>query len=129
MDFSGIIIEESLADTSVLKDLTILTTDVEPVTAEHQTPWLTQWTLHTVEVPADRAAELATRVQEALSADDNWYADFKNDREHYIIFKGRIFRIDRSSQAQYQEATDYAIAQGVPPNQADFSPCVEEWHR
>jgi hypothetical protein len=53
MDYKGVIIEESLKDKSILKDVGILSTRVEEVTEEHETPWIDKWTLHTVEVAED----------------------------------------------------------------------------
>lgn len=50
MNYKGVIIEESLQETSVLKEVTILSTKVERVTPKHKTSWLKQWTLHTVEI-------------------------------------------------------------------------------
>lgn len=66
MDFNGVIIEESLTDKSVLNDVKIVSTKVEPVTDEHKTPWVKQWTLHDVEIPADKAAEVAEKISKAL---------------------------------------------------------------
>lgn len=51
MNYQGVIIEESLEDKGILKDVRILSTEVELVTEEHETPRLKQWTLHTIEVP------------------------------------------------------------------------------
>jgi hypothetical protein len=42
---TGDIIEESLADRSVLSEVTILETRVEPATEYHRTPWLERWTI------------------------------------------------------------------------------------
>ena len=50
MKFKGIIIKESLADKSVLSKVEIEKTKVEKVTPKHKTPWLSQWTLHTVSI-------------------------------------------------------------------------------
>ncbi|MBI2021543.1 hypothetical protein HYS93_01520 [Candidatus Daviesbacteria bacterium] len=44
MNFKGVVIEESLKDTSVLKEAKILSTKVELVTKKHKTPWLKKWT-------------------------------------------------------------------------------------
>lgn len=120
--FRGIIIEESLHDTSVLKQFPIVETEVEQVTPNFGTPWLKQWTLHTIEVPEDQIADFSQAVQSALdSSRSNWYVDFKNDATHYIIFKNRIFVIDRTKKEQYQEATDYGISLGIPAHQVNFS--------
>lgn len=90
MAYRGVIIEESLEDPSVSKMVKIVDTNVEPVTEKHHTPWLKQWTLHTIEVPEDRAEEVAERVSHALDSKHggNWYADFKNANTHFIIFRG-----------------------------------------
>ena len=40
MNFEGIIIEESLTDNSVLSEVNIVSTKVEPMTVGHQIPWI-----------------------------------------------------------------------------------------
>ena len=131
MDYKGVIIEESLADKSVLKDVMILSTKVEKVSEKHKTPWLTQWTLHTVEIPEDKAGDIAAKISKSFdySHKSAWYADFKNDNFHYIIYKNKFFKIDRDKPKEYQAATDYGISLGIPEYQVDFSPIIEEWKR
>ncbi len=120
--FRGVIIEESLEDKNVLKRFPVLEKETEQVTPNFGTPWLTEWNLHTIEVPDDQIAEYAKEVQSALDgARHNWYADFKTDTTHYIIFKGRVFVIDRTKKEEYQEAQDYGISLGIPPHQVNFT--------
>ena len=121
MNFTGVIIEESLADTSVLDDVKIVSTEVEPVTESHKTPWVKQWTMHEVEVPADKVAEVAEKISRALDREHQWYADFKNDKEHFVIYRDKVFHItDRSDKAQYDEATKYGISLGIPERQLTY---------
>jgi hypothetical protein len=131
MNYKGIIVEESLSDKAVLSDLKITDTKVELVTEEHATPWLKQWTLHTVLVPEDKADTTTEKISQSLDPDHggSWYADFKNDSTHYAIFRNKVFKIDRSQPGQYQAATDYGIALGIPEHQVDFSPHIKEWKR
>jgi hypothetical protein len=131
MNYSGVIIEESLANKDVLKKVKILSTKVEKVTDEHKTPWLSQWTLHTVEIPENEAQSFAEEISKSLdySHDSSWYADYKNDTHHYIIFKDKVFYIDRKSKEQYDEAKRYGISLGIPEYQVDFHPEVAEWER
>lgn len=130
MAFSGVIIEESLTDDSLLKDVEIVSTKVEPVTEHHKTPWVKQWTLHTVEVPEDKAVDVAERISKALDKEHDWYADYKTDKEHYVIYTDKVFHItDRSDKNQYDEATKYGISIGIPDYQVDFSPHLKEWER
>jgi len=131
MNYKGVIIEESLANKDVLKKIKILSTKVEKITDEHRTPWLSQWTLHTVEIPESEAQVIAEEISKSLdySHDSSWYADFKNDAYHYIIFQNKIFYIDRKSKEQYDEAKRYGISLGIPEYQVDFHPEVAEWKR
>src|SRR3989338_7603213 len=96
MTYTGTIIEESLENKDVLKDVKILSTEVEDVMDEHKTPWIKQWTLHTVEIPEDQVDSVAEKISKAIDSKHSWYADFKNDSTHFIIFRNKIFKVDRS---------------------------------
>lgn len=95
-DYKGVIIEESLAEKGVLELVRIASTRVSQVTERHRTPWLDWWTLHTVIVPADKAAVVAEKVSRSLDRGHggSWYVDFRNNRWHYIIFLNKVFRAD-----------------------------------
>ena len=130
MSFNGVTIEESLTDKSVLNDANIISTKVEPVTEHHKTPWVKQWTLHTVEIQDDKVAEVADKISKALDKEHDWYADFKTDTEHYVIYTSKVFHItDRTDKKQYDEATAYGISIGIPDYQVDFSPHLKQWER
>lgn len=129
-NFKGVIIEESLADPSVLEEVKILSTKVEEVTEKHQTPWLQQWTLHTVEVKADKADYIAEKLSQVLdTSHDDWYADYKNEKIHYVIYTNKVFKINRKSKGEYQKATEYGISLGIPDYQVDFADNVTKWER
>lgn len=129
-NYHGVIIEESLDDQNVLNRVTIVSTKIEEVTNQHKTPWLRQWTLHTVEVPEEEADEIAKLIQDSLeTAHTAWYADYNNNSTHYIIFPERIFCIDRSDRDQYKAAKEYGISIGIPEHQVDFDPEGPQWER
>ncbi|MBI2984658.1 MAG: hypothetical protein HYY50_03470 [Candidatus Kerfeldbacteria bacterium] len=121
MDYQGTIIEESLEDASVLSGLRIIKTDVKPATEKERTPWVKQWTLHTINIPQQRAEVIARKIMMALDRQHPWYADFKNARTHYIIFRDKMFRVDRTKRDSYQPATDHGLSLGIPYYQLDFS--------
>lgn len=129
MDFEGVIIEESLEEKSILKELAVIKTKVETVTEEHKTPWLTQWTLHTVRVPEKEAEAVVEKVSKALEQEHEWYADFKNNETHYVIFHNRVFKVDRSKPEQYKPVVEHGLSLGIPDYQLDFSPAIKEWER
>lgn len=125
--FQGVIIKESLEDESILDKIDIISTEVKQVTEKYKTPWVKQWTLHTVEVEADYADMVAQEISKALDHVHNWYVDFKNKETHYIIFRDKVFKIDRTNVNQYDEATKYGISIGIPEYQVDFAPNVVNW--
>jgi len=129
MDFKGVVIEESLEDRSILQTLTITKTKVEAVTADHKTPWLIQWALHTVTIPEGKAESVAEEVSRSLEREHGWYADFKNDRTHFIIFRNKVFKVDRSKPEQYKPVVEHGLSLGIPDYQLDFSPAIREWER
>ena len=57
-NFNGVIIRESLENKDVLQEVKIIKTQVEEVTEDHKTPWIKQWTLHTVEILENQADNL-----------------------------------------------------------------------
>lgn len=117
MNYKGIIIEESLENKGILKDVNIFSTKIEKVIKEHETPWLLQWTLHTVEIPENKAREVAEKISQSIEKNHPWYSDFKNNTHHYIIFRNKVFCIDRKSKEQYDEAQRYGILLGIPKRQ------------
>ena len=80
--YTGVIIEESLANKEILKKAKITHSKIEAATERHKTHWVKQWTLHTVEVPEDQAEIVALELSKDLDSEHDWYADYKNDSTH-----------------------------------------------
>lgn len=122
--FIGAIIEESLEDRSVLDEVDILKTSIEPVTPNHQTSWADRWTLHEVQIPEDRADAIAQRLSGAIDREHSyaWYADFRNEKIHFVVFRDKVFRVDRSVKEDYLRTVDYGRSLGIPERQLDFTP-------
>ncbi len=127
--FKGIIIEESLEDMEVLKKVKIVSTEVEKVTESFKTPWVKQWTMHTVEIPENEVQSISDILSISLDKEHVWYADFRSDTHHYIIFRDKVFYIDRKNKEQYDEAKHYGLSLGIPEHQVDFHPDVEDWEK
>ena len=125
--FRGVIIEESLSDKKILNQARIISTETQKVTLKHNTPDLSQWTLHTVEIDADLVEELSKELSANIRG--TWYADFDNGITHYIIYPNKVFRADMQSKERYDKAKAYGISLGIPPYQVDFHPLEEKWKR
>jgi len=118
--YRGTIIEESLKDRSVLDTVRILGTEIESVTPGHKTPWLEQWTLHEVEIDDGAIKSFVRKVQNAIETEHkSWFADFRGEQDHYIVFPGKIFFVDHRRNDSYNEAIAYGVAFGIPKNQID----------
>jgi len=119
MNFTGVIIEESLQDASILDEIGIIDTKIEEVTPTHETPWLYKWTLHTVLIPSHDAESIAEKLASVLDVTHigNWYADFKNDQFHYMIFPNKVFKLDRKNKTDWDAMQEYAISIGLPQHQ------------
>ncbi len=128
-NYIGVVIEESLEDKRILKKIKIIKTVVEKVTQRHETPWIKQWTLHTVQIPDKDVKKISKDLSESLDSKHEWYIDFKNKTHHYIIFRNKIFLINRTKKSEYDEATKYGISKGIPYYQVDFSPHIKKWKR
>ncbi len=131
MNYKGVIIEESLENPDVLKKVKILNTRIELVNKRHKTPWIKRWTMYTVEIPESEADNFAEEVSKALDSrhKGNWYADFKNNKIHYVIFRDKVFSVDRSKKEQYGDVVKYGVSVGISDYQLDFYPAIEEWER
>lgn len=129
MNYQGVIIEESLENSRVLSLVRILESRVKPTTAKEKTPWVQQWTLHTVEIPEPKAERVAAALSASLDRQHAGYADFKNNRTHFIVFRHRIFRVNRARQDQYDEVKRYGARLGIPDYQLNFSPQIPDVSR
>ncbi len=118
--YKGVIIEESLIDKKILDSLIITKTEIFPVTERNKTPWLSKWTLHHVEIHPGIAHKLAYDLSESINSEQTWYADFKNANTHYVIFKHKVFEIDREKPEQYQKVKEYGKLKDIPDYQLDF---------
>ena len=106
---------------TILRDVLILKTKVELVTEKHKTPWLKQWTLHTVEIKNEDSDEIAKRLMASLEEAHNWYADYKNDKYHFIVYRDKFFKVDLTNPILYKEAKQHGIDLGIPEYQVDFT--------
>ena len=122
MNYKGVIIEESLDNKAVLDKIKIIKTKISPVVEKHKTPWVKQWTMHTAEIPEQDAEKVAEQLSKDLDKEHAWYADFKNENYHFIIYRGKIFKVNLKNPILYKDAKKYGIGLGIPKYQVDFAP-------
>lgn len=65
--------------------------------------------------------EVAEKVSRSFDREHPyWYADYKNNEFHYIIYAGKIFKVDLKNPVFYKTAKAYGISIGIPEYQVDF---------
>lgn len=122
MDYKGIIIEESLENKDVLKDVRVLKTEIFPVEEKDKTPWIKQWTLHTIEIAEDKIGDVCDKISKSIDRGhaNAWYADFDDENFHYIVFFDKVFKINKMNKDEYAAVLEYGRSLGIPEHQLDF---------
>ncbi len=94
----------------------------QDMSGNHNTPYLKQWTLHTIEILENQGDGIAKELSNSIdSKHGDWYADYKNEKIHYFIFRSKIFKVNRYKKEQYDEFVKYGLSLGIPDYQLDFS--------
>jgi hypothetical protein len=102
----GTIIENSLKDKSILKQVKIVKTWQDD-----------DWILHDVLIGEESAREFGRYLN-----DGPWYVHFWKEGKDdiLVVFKDKIFTIKHSDKSTWQEAIDYGKSIGIPAEQLDF---------
>lgn len=102
----GIVIENSLRDTSVLEKLKVIKSWEDG-----------SWKLHEIDVSRKQALEF----QQALR-DGPWYIHFweKGSDDVLVVFKDKFFDIKFSDKSTWTPACEYGASIGIPSEQLDF---------
>lgn len=108
---TGTIIEESLKDRAVLDELTSVSTKALKVTERFQTPWISQWMFHSVEIEPGKADETAELLSKSLEDEHDWYTDFNNQRQ--ISLPQRTPRTQRKATSTRDMGTNQRIAETI----------------
>lgn len=115
MDYIGTIVEESLSNLDILKEIEITDQSIEKVSERDNTPWLDKWTIDTVKIKEDESEELANKLSKIIDTKhcNDWYCDFKNDKYHYVVFKDKVFKLKRGKKTDYETMQEYASKVGL----------------
>lgn len=104
--YKGTIVENSLADTSILQRLQIART------------WQAgSWTLHDVLITEEQIPKLAQALGEGP-----WYIHVweSGKDEVKVIFREKIFTIVHSDRSTWTDAVTHGLSLGIPVEQLDF---------
>ena len=107
--YKGTVVEESLTDSSILKDLKVLNVKV----SDDENP-VDRWHMYTVTVGHDDIERLSQTIK------PGWYMHFWQDKKVIAVFHDKTFEFDYDDKKAWIPATEYGLAQGIPKEQLDF---------
>jgi len=112
-DFHGIVVEESLRDPSILKEVEILGRKKG-----------TAWTLLRIGIEGVDSCRVFERIRQNLKIEDGvpFYAHFYRRGELIVVFPERTFRLT-PEKGTWAPAVTYGRSVGIPADQLDFLPC------
>jgi len=118
MQFNGLLLEESVADRSVLDLLTITKTEtwnVANATANQPRVW------HAVYYEGDinNADIIAKALCQSLKAGE-WYTNFTANDQVHVIFPGKVFVYLKGDKASRGEAQAYGRSIHIAESQLDW---------
>ena len=109
-DCLGIVIEDSLQDSTALQRLTVLARRLYGA-----------WDFVLVRVPAGELRQQVQHLQQNMVTDDTWYCHFFRADELLVVFRDATFAI-ATDPASWTPAIAHGLARGVSRDQLDFHP-------
>jgi hypothetical protein len=109
MKYRGIIIEESLIDSRVLNEMSILKFYI---TTQENTD--DRWHLFEVEIDEMKIEELKDLII------DGWYTHFWHKTDIIAVFKGKIFKFNYLNKDSWVNVLEYGKKLNIPDEQMDF---------
>ncbi len=109
-NYLGIVIEQSLANRSVLKDFRI--------EARRN---VGSWEFLLVSISEPELEQHLQTLQEAMRPNEPWYAHYFAGNELLVVFRNALFRIGVDP-STWASAVEHGLALGIPREQLDFKP-------
>ena len=115
----GLILKESLEETSVLDSLRVTRTETWQVSnaAAYQP---NTWTALSFEADERQAGALAAELSRSLKP-LGWYINASTATDVYVIFPNKVFKYRKGDRARREEVKRYGLTVGIPESQLDWS--------
>ncbi|MCF4122200.1 hypothetical protein L1785_14565 [Antribacter sp. KLBMP9083] len=120
--FTGSIVAESLRDDARIEVDGVHVTCVSRFRVSDPGPRQPPvWTLLEISVERPSVDPLREVLERSIRTDGGWYADFRDETEHVVVFGDRSFRYRKGDATGRRAAQEHALAHGVPPHQVDWA--------
>jgi hypothetical protein len=119
--FLGVIILESLSDTSIMDGVTVLR--ASDVKAPLGDPF-PLWSRRLVRISAANIESFASKLAEVMRED--FYNHFVDDHRLVVVFKGKYFFLDKDDKSSWSEMIEYGKTVHVGQEWTRSIPLKEE---
>jgi len=107
MKYTGVIIEESLGNKEIIKQLKVLNLKV----TDDENP-NDRWHIYTVQVTREQIVE----IQQSM-AEGRWYTHFIEGDEIILVYKDKMFEYKMADKVEHAKAVEYGRSIGIPEEQ------------
>ncbi len=106
-NYTGILIEESLNNKEIIKDLTV--TNLKVTDDENPSD---RWHIYTVSVTRDEIKKIQQNM-----AEGKWYTHFIAGDEIIVVYKDKMFEYKMTDKVEHEKAVEYGRSIGIPEEQ------------
>ncbi len=106
-NYTGILIEESLKNKEIIKDLTVINLKV----TDDENP-SDRWHIYTVSVTRDEIKKIQRNM-----AEGKWYTHFIAGDEIIVVYKDKMFEYKMTNKVEHAKAIEYGRSIGIPEEQ------------
>lgn len=113
--YKGIVLLESLADTTILEQVEVVGVDYkdEPTATDEQP---NKWSWYKVRVAESLVDDYIENISKALKP-RAWYTNLWKEGDYILIFPTKVFRQTSIYSEKWLEAVEHALSIGVPLEQ------------
>ena len=107
--FEGIIVEESLSDNRIINNYDVIGFEI---TLDDDIS--KRWHLFKISIRRDQISDMQFHIKQG------WYMHFWSGHALIVVFKDKVFEIDRYDRSSWSEVVDYGCGIGISKEQLDF---------
>lgn len=120
MNYKGVLIEESLDDTSILSKITIVSTKTTALEGEENRG---EFHFNNVEVSENVLNEVLDFISAHIQ--DGWYFHLVKDDEIIVVFHNKVMKAHKGNTDKIEKIKEYGISQGILKEQLEIESLID----
>ena len=113
--WNGILIAESLRDPTLINGMAVSRAHItQPVQDSYHSDSPIRWHLYWVSLTEGEIGQLQSQLEHG------WYAHFWNQDQILVLYKDKLFKMNKRSKSTWKPAIEHGLGMGIPKEQLDF---------